>query len=93
MYFTPAMMKNNHPIRQPASYHITVLVASLIGWGGLIVGAVGANNFLNIFATVAIVIASYIVYLCVSYHCSDAKDYLQNMKAFMEYKEMYDKMV
>ena len=87
------MMKNNHPIRQPASYHIRVVVASLVGWSGLIVGAVGANNFLDVFGTVAIVLSTYIVYLCVSCNCSEAKEYLQNMKAFMEYKEMYDKMV
>ena len=59
----------------------------------MIVGIVGANNFLDTGIAIVIVIISYIAYLCMGYNCSQARKYLKNMKEFAEYKEIYENMV
>ena len=46
MYFNmndPNVALQNVPQKQDASMHVSIIVASLIFWGGLVVGGLGAT--------------------------------------------------
>ena len=94
MYYTPAMMaKTNDPIKQDSSVHAPVLVTNLIFWAGIAVSGAGSNNFLVAGAVAAIIVVSYLIYLIAVCCCSDMKGYINNLKAFDDYKKTYDGMV
>ena len=87
------MAKSNEPIKQEPSKHIPVLVTTLIVWAAFGVGGAGVNNFFSSTITGVIIGISYLIYLCVTCCCSDVRGYITNMKAFDDYKNMYDMMV
>ena len=93
MYYTPTMMKNNDPVKQDSSMHVPVIVASILFWAGIIVGAVGLDNFLEAVITGVIIGITYLIYLIVSCCCSDMRGYVTNLQAFDDYKKIYDTMV
>ena len=56
-------------------------------------GAAGVNNFLTAAAMGGIIGVCYILYLAISCLCSDIRGFITNMKAFDDYKNIYDSMV
>ena len=94
MYYTPAMMaKTNKPIKQDSSMHAPVLVTNLIFWTCLAVGAAGSDSFIGTAGAIAMIVVSYLIYLIAVCCCSDMKGYINNLKAFDDYKNTYDAMV
>ena len=87
------MAKTNEPIKQDSSMHVPVLVFTIIFWGCLAVGAAGMDSFIGTVGAVLMIVFSYLIYLIVSCCCSDVRGYMLNMKAFDDYKTMYDGMV
>lgn len=88
----PGFTQKNVPIKQEASYHISVIVVSFILIGGIIVGAVGFMNFLDIGGTIGIILGTYFLYVMFAICCSDIRSYVSNMKKFGEYAGTYQKM-
>ena len=73
--------------------HVPVILTSLLIWGAIGVGAAGVNSFLTTAAVGGIIGVSYILYIVSSCLCSDIRGFITNMKAFEDYKNMYDLMV
>ena len=94
MYYTPDMMsKTNEPIKQESSKHFPVVITSLMVWAGIAVGAIGLNNFFQAAVTGVIIGISYLIYIIATCCCSDVRGFITNLKAFDDYKNMYDIMV
>ena len=73
--------------------HAPVLVTSLIFWACLGVGAAGFNSFIGSVGSIVMMVLSYLVYIVAVCCCSDMKGYINNLKAFDNYKNTYDTMV
>lgn len=93
MYFTPVMMKNNDPIPQESSVHLPILITTILFWAGIAVGAAGSGSFLEGAVVGVIIGITYLIYLITACCCSDIKGYITNLKAFDDYKKIYDGMV
>lgn len=87
------MMKNNEPVKQDSSMHVPIIVTSILFWAGIIVGAIGANSFLTDVLVGVIIGISYVIYLCTACVGSDVRGYITNLKAFDDYKNIYDLMI
>ena len=97
MYFNmndPNVALQNVPQKQDSSMHVSIIVASLIFWRGLILGVLGTSQgFLTVGGTVGIIIATYFFYLICVCCCNDIKGYITNLQKFEDYTNIYDKMV
>ena len=88
----PTFTQKNVPVRQEASYPISISVVSFILFGAVILGAVGFNNFLDIGGTIAIILVAYFFYIIFAFCCSDIITYMGNIKKISDFGENYQKM-
>lgn len=89
----PVAAKTNDPIKQPTSWHVPIIVVSVIFLGCLVVGIVGQSaGFLDVGGMVPMIVVSYLLYLGIAICCSDMRGYLANMKRFVDFQDTYDKM-
>ena len=90
----PNIALQNIPQKQDASMHTGIIVATIILWVAIIVGALGSSEgFLTGGGIGAIIAISYIVYICATCCCNDIKGYITNLKKFDDYSNIYKKMV
>ena len=86
MYFNmndPNIALQNVPQKQDPSMHTSIIVATVILWGAIILGALGSSEgFLTGVAIGLIIAFAYIFYLIATCCCNDIKGYITNLKKF-----------
>ena len=70
-----------------SSYHIPILITSIILW---VIGGVGVSNGENRIGFVIIISIAYVAYLISVFCCSDIKSYITNLKCLKDSKSFND---
>lgn len=91
----PNSGKTNQPIKVGSSWHVTLIIVSLLFFAGIIVGAVGYSTFFqySIGGVIGVILGTFALYVILAICCSNIRGYISNLKKFEEYKQTYDQMV
>jgi len=76
----------------PPSKHILILIMTIIMIGGIVVAIIGLNKFLQLYMVAILIAAPFLLYIGITFCCSQIRGYIFNLKKFDQYQNIYNTM-